>query len=135
MKHVSSDLPILIVDDSATALQVMSSILADFGFNNISKAGSGAEAWGKINSQGDFALVLSDWNMPDMTGIELLSKVRSDDRFTDVPFVLVTTNSDKEYVVQASGKGVNGFIVKPYTSALLEEKLTELFKQEERSDE
>lgn len=124
---------ILVVDDMKTMRMVMKKVLKDIGFSNIAEADDGASAWPIIeearNSGEPFQLILSDWNMPKMPGIELLKKVRSDVKIKETPFLLVTAECEKDQVVSALQAGVNNYIVKPFTADMVKQKLTEVFNK------
>ena len=119
---VDMNMPILIVDDYKTMLRIIRNLLKQLGFDNVDEATDGSAALLKLR-QKDFALVISDWNMEPMTGIELLREVRADSRLKDLPFIMVTAESKTENVVAAKEAGVNNYIVKPFNAATLKQKL------------
>lgn len=120
---VDYNMPILIVDDYRTMLKIIRNLLKQLGFTNVEEATDGSEALGKLR-EGEFDLVISDWNMEPMTGLELLKEVRADDRLRAVPFIIITAESKIENVVAAKEAGVSNYIVKPFNAATLKAKLT-----------
>lgn len=127
LDHVPRDMKILVVDDFATMRRIVRNILQQLGFTNVAEAEDGRLALDKLKS-GDFKLVISDWNMPNMMGIDLLRAVRGDDSLKTTPFLMVTAESNKENVIQAVQAGVSNYIVKPFTADTLEQKLEAIFK-------
>ncbi len=120
---VDYNMPILIVDDYRTMLKIIRNLLKQLGFTNVEEAADGSEALGKLRD-GEFDLVISDWNMEPMTGLQLLKEVRADERLRSVPFIIITAESKIENVVAAKEAGVSNYIVKPFNSATLKAKLT-----------
>lgn len=120
---VDFNMPILIVDDYKTMLKIIRNLLKQLGFTNVEEATDGSEALGKLRD-GEFDLVISDWNMEPMTGLQLLKEVRADDRLRPVPFIIITAESKIENVVAAKEAGVSNYIVKPFNAATLKAKLT-----------
>jgi two-component system chemotaxis response regulator CheY len=121
-----SSMKVLVVDDFATMRRIIKNILLQLGFKNILEADDGTTAWEILNKE-KVDLIISDWNMPKMTGIELLKKVRGDDRFKDLPFLMVTAEAQKENIVEAVKYRVSQYIVKPFTPETLQEKLKKIF--------
>jgi two-component system chemotaxis response regulator CheY len=119
---VDMNMPILIVDDYKTMLRIIRNLLKQLGFDNVDEATDGSAALLKLR-QKEFALVISDWNMEPMTGIELLREVRADARLKDLPFIMVTAESKTENVISAKAAGVSNYIVKPFNAATLKMKL------------
>jgi len=119
---VDKKMPILIVDDYKTMLRIIRNLLKQLGFDNVEEATDGTAALQKLR-EGDFKLVISDWNMEPMTGIELLREVRSDNALRKLPFIMVTAESKTENVVIAKEAGVSNYIVKPFNAATLKSKL------------
>lgn len=119
---------ILIVDDFSTMRRIIKNLLRDLGFNNTQEADDGNTAWPLLQT-GDFDFLVTDWNMPIMTGIELLKKVRGDDKLASLPVLLVTAEAKKEQIVEAAQAGVNGYIVKPFTAQTLKEKIEKIFER------
>ena len=119
---VDMSMNILIVDDYKTMLRIIRNLLKQLGFDNVEDALDGASALEKLRS-GNFHLVISDWNMEPMTGLQLLKEVRGDGRLKDMPFIMITAESKTENVVAAKEAGVNNYIVKPFNAATLKSKL------------
>jgi two-component system chemotaxis response regulator CheY len=117
---------ILVVDDFSTMRRIIKNILKQIGFSDIDEAENGQVALSKLNDN-SYDLVVSDWNMPEMTGIELLKAVRATDGIKDIPFLMVTAEAKKENVVEAVKAGVNNYIVKPFTAEVLQEKIEKIF--------
>jgi two-component system, chemotaxis family, chemotaxis protein CheY len=113
---------VLIVDDYATMRRILRNLLDQIGFKNVQEASDGAEALSKLRS-GSFGIVISDWNMEPMTGLQLLQEVRKDAKLKETPFIMVTAESKTENVVTAKQAGVNNYIVKPFNAATLKQKL------------
>ena len=120
---VDKNMPILIVDDYKTMLRIIRNLLKQIGFDNVEEATDGSAALQKLREK-KFDLVISDWNMEPMTGIELLREVRQDDNLKATPFIMVTAESKTENVVIAKEAGVSNYIVKPFNAATLKSKLT-----------
>lgn len=120
------NMKVLIVDDFATMRRILRNILKQIGFSNISEADDGKTALKELKKE-QFDLVLCDWNMPEMPGIELLKAVRSDDQLKGLPFVMVTAEAQKENIVEAVKAGVSNYIVKPFTAETVSEKLNKVF--------
>jgi len=119
---VDKNMPILIVDDYKTMLRIIRNLLKQIGFTNVEEATDGSAALQKLR-EGTFRLVISDWNMEPMTGIELLREVRDDASLKHIPFIMVTAESKTENVVIAKEAGVSNYIVKPFNAATLKSKL------------
>ncbi len=113
---------VLIVDDYKTMLRIVKNLLNQIGFSNVDEASDGSEALAKAQ-QKDYGLIISDWNMQPMTGLQLLQAVRADARLKHVPFIMVTAESKTENVVAAKQAGVNNYIVKPFNAAVLKGKI------------
>lgn len=122
------NMKVLVVDDFATMRRILKNILKQIGFSNIAEAEDGKTALAQLNN-GKFDLVLCDWNMPEMTGLELLQKVRSDDHLKDTPFVMVTAEAQKENILDAVKAGVSNYVVKPFTAETIGEKLRKVFDE------
>ena len=118
---------ILVVDDFSTMRRIIKNILKQIGFTNVDEAENGHAALAKIGDGGNYDFVISDWNMPEMTGIELLKQVRANEATKDLPFLMVTAEAKKENVVEAVKAGVNNYIVKPFTAEVLQEKISKIF--------
>ena len=117
---------ILIVDDYKTMLRIIRNLLKQLGFDNVDEASDGATALQRLREK-DFGLVISDWNMEPMTGLQLLKEVRSDAKLAHIPFVMVTAESKTENVIAAKEAGVTNYIVKPFNAETLKQKLTAVF--------
>ena len=125
---VDKNIKILLVDDFATMRKVIKNLLKQSGYNNIVEAEDGVDALKVLKSEKvDF--VISDWNMPNMTGIELLKAVRADSDFSGLPFLMVTAEGLKENVVVAVKAGVSNYIVKPFTAEVLNEKIKKIIEK------
>lgn len=120
------NIKILAVDDFSTMRRIVRNILRQLGYNNIAEAEDGAAALEYLK-QNKVDFIVSDWNMPNMTGLELLKAVRADANLKDIPILLVTAEALKENVVEAVKAGVNGYIVKPFTAETLKEKIDVIF--------
>lgn len=117
---------ILAVDDSSTMLRIVVNTLNKAGFNNIITAENGQEALVKLMENPDTTLVLSDWNMPEMKGLDLLKAIRSDEKLKGMPFIMVTSRNVKEDILEAVKAGANDYLVKPFTVESLKEKIDRL---------
>jgi len=123
---VDKAMPILIVDDYKTMLRIIANLLKQLGFNNIDEATDGSMALSKLREK-PYGLVISDWNMEPMTGLQLLKEVRADDRLKGMPFIMITAESKTENVVAAKQAGVNNYIVKPFHAETLKKKMSTVF--------
>ena len=123
---------ILVVDDFSTMRRIIKNLLSELGFTNMSEADDGKTAWPMLQN-GGFDFLVTDWNMPGMTGLELLKQVRADDSLKTLPVLLVTAESKREQIVEAAQAGVNGYIVKPFTAKTLKEKIDRIFERIETS--
>ena len=119
---------ILIVDDFSTMRRIIKNLLRDLGFNNTQEADDGNTGLPMLQS-GNFDFLITDWNMPGMTGIDLLKAVRADDKLKSLPVLMVTAEAKKEQIVMAAQAGVNGYIVKPFTAQTLKEKIDKIFER------
>jgi two-component system, chemotaxis family, chemotaxis protein CheY len=117
---------ILAVDDFSTMRRIVKNILRQLGYTNVDEADNGSTALQALKER-KYDLVISDWNMPVMTGIELLKGVRADPELKAMPFLMVTAEAEKHQVMEAIQAGVNSYILKPFTAKLLEDKLTAMF--------
>lgn len=113
---------VLIVDDYKTMLRIIRNLLKQLEFDNVEEATDGAEALAKLRA-GNFGLIISDWNMQPMTGLDLLKEVRADARLKDTPFIMITAESKTENVIAAKQAGVSNYIVKPFNAETLREKI------------
>jgi two-component system chemotaxis response regulator CheY len=119
---------ILIVDDFSTMRRIIKNLLRDLGFSNTYEADDGTTALPMLQN-GNFDFLVSDWNMPGMTGLDLLKAVRADSNIATLPVLLVTAESKREQIIEAAQAGVNGYVVKPFTAATLEEKINKIFER------
>nr|WP_246041689.1 chemotaxis response regulator CheY [Desulfoglaeba alkanexedens] len=120
---------VLVVDDFSTMRRIIRNILRELGFKNILEAENGAAAVTVLKNH-DVDLIVADWNMPEMTGLELLKWVRGNARTKDLPFLMVTAEAQKENIVEAVKAKVSHYIIKPFTAATLQEKLQKILPQE-----
>lgn len=116
---------VLVVDDFATMRRIVKNVLKQIGFTNITEADDGSTALEQLKS-GSFDLIISDWNMPKMTGLDLLKTVRGMDEYKNIPFLMVTAEAQKQNVVEAVQAGVSNYVVKPFTADQLTEKLEKI---------
>ena len=123
MAGIDSSFKVLIVDDFATMRRIIKNTLGRLGHKEVLEAENGADAWKTLEENSDVDVLVTDWNMPEMNGLELVKKVRADERFVDTPIIMVTTEGGKAEVITALKAGVNNYIVKPFTPAVLKEKL------------
>ena len=117
----------LVVDDFATMRRIVRNLLKELGFTNIEEAEDGAVALQRLRGSAKFDFVVTDWNMPNMTGIELLRQIRADESLRHLPVLMVTAEARKENIIEAAQAGANGYVVKPFTAATLDEKLKKIF--------
>ena len=117
---------VLVVDDFATMRRIVKNVLRQIGFTNISEADDGKAAL-KVLKGERFDLILCDWNMPEISGLEVLKQMKSDDELKKIPFVMVTAEAQKDHIIEAVKAGVNSYIVKPFTAETIGEKLKKLF--------
>jgi len=122
MSAIDMNMPILIVDDYKTMLRIIRNLLKQLGFNNVDEATDGSQALAKLREK-DFSLVISDWNMEPMSGLQLLQEVRADGKLKAMPFIMITAESKSENVIAAKEAGVSNYIVKPFNAATLKSKL------------
>ncbi|OUR86681.1 response regulator [Cycloclasticus sp. 44_32_T64] len=117
---------ILVVDDFSTMRRIIKNLLRELEFTNLDEADDGQTAWPKLKA-GGYDFLVTDWNMPGMTGIDLLKTVRSTPETANMPVLLVTAESKREQIIEAAQAGVNGYIIKPFTAATLKEKIDKIF--------
>ncbi|MGH1485025.1 MAG: chemotaxis response regulator CheY [Cellvibrionaceae bacterium] len=125
---MDKDMKILIVDDFSTMRRIIKNLLRDLGFTNTQEADDGLTALPMLKS-GDFDFLVTDWNMPGMTGIDLLKQVRADEKLAELPTLMVTAEAKRDQIVEAAQAGVNGYVVKPFTAAVLKEKIEKIFER------
>jgi len=125
---LNKDMKILIVDDFSTMRRIVKNLLRDLGFTNTQEADDGSSAL-PILKANDFDFLVTDWNMPGMTGIELLKSVRADAKLKNLPVLMVTAEAKREQIIEAAQAGVNGYVVKPFTAQALKEKIEKIFER------
>ena len=125
---VQKTMKILVVDDFPTMRRIIKNLLKDLGFENVDEAEDGAMGLEKLRN-GSFDFVVSDWNMPNMDGLEMLKAIRADPALGKLPVLMVTAEAKKENIIAAAQAGANGYVVKPFTAAILEEKLNKIFEK------
>lgn len=119
---------ILIVDDFSTMRRIIKNLLRDLGFANTHEADDGVTALPMLRN-GDFDFLVTDWNMPGMSGIDLLREVRKDSRLASLPILMVTAEAKRDQIIEAAQAGVNGYVVKPFTAQVLKEKIEKIFER------
>jgi two-component system, chemotaxis family, chemotaxis protein CheY len=122
---VNANLRILVVDDFATMRRIIRNLLQDLGFTSVSEADDGNTAWPMLQA-GQFELLITDWNMPGMAGLDLLKAVRADARLAKLPVLMLTAEAKREQIVEAAQAGVNGYVIKPFTAETLKAKLDKI---------
>lgn len=127
MNMPAPEIKILIVDDFPTMRKIVKQVLKQLGYTNVSEAEDGALALAFLKANPQIEFVISDWNMPNMTGIELLKSVRADAKLKHLPFLMITAEADKENIVEAVKSGVSNYIVKPFNAGTLKEKIEKIF--------
>jgi two-component system chemotaxis response regulator CheY len=125
---LKKDIKILVVDDFSTMRRIIKNLLRDLGFQNITEADDGKTAL-PILKQGGIEFLVTDWNMPGMTGIELIGEVRKDPKLAHIPILMVTAEAKREQIIAAAQAGVNGYVVKPFTATVLKEKIEKIFER------
>lgn len=125
-----SDISILVVDDMGTMRKIVMKACQTIGFKNFTEAADGALAWEALNAaKPPIGLIISDWNMPNCAGIDLLKRVRGDSRYAHLPFLLVTAESEKTQIVEALTNKVSGYLIKPFNPESLRRQLEEAYKK------
>ncbi|AXY42156.1 MULTISPECIES: chemotaxis response regulator CheY [Halomonas] len=122
------NMSILVVDDFPTMRRIVRSLLKELGFTNVEEAEDGQDALNKLRA-GGFQFVVSDWNMPNLDGLEMLKQIRADAALKELPVLMVTAEAKKENIIAAAQAGASGYVVKPFTAATLEEKLNKIFEK------
>ncbi|CAI8931669.1 chemotaxis response regulator CheY [Methylocaldum szegediense] len=125
---MNKNMKILVVDDFSTMRRIIKNLLRELGFNNIFEADDGQSALPKLQS-GEIDFLITDWNMPGMTGIDLLRAVRSNPSISQLPVLMVTAEAKRDQIVEAAQAGVNGYVIKPFTAATLQEKIEKIFER------
>ncbi|KTS01384.1 MULTISPECIES: chemotaxis response regulator CheY [Pantoea] len=118
----------LVVDDFATMRRIVRNLLQELGYSNIDEAEDGQDALNKLRG-GNIDFVITDWNMPNLDGLELLTAIRNDAAMRTMPVLMVTAEAKKENIIAAAQAGASGYVVKPFTAATLEEKLGKIFEK------
>jgi two-component system chemotaxis response regulator CheY len=121
----------LVVDDFSTMRRIVRNLLKELGYSNVDEAEDGAMALSKLKSE-QFDFVISDWNMPVMNGLDMLKSIRADAALAKLPVLMVTAEAKKENIIAAAQAGANGYVVKPFTAATLDEKLAKIFEKLEK---
>lgn len=127
---LDKNMKILIVDDFSTMRRIIKNLLRDLGYENTHEADDGITALPMLQS-GEFDFLIVDWNMPRMSGIDLLRMVRADEQLAAMPVLMVTAEQKREQIVEAANAGVNGYIIKPFTAVSLKEKLEKIYQRME----
>ncbi len=122
----------LVVDDFSTMRRIVRNLLKELGYSNVEEAEDGAIGLSKLKG-GDFEFVVSDWNMPNMDGLTMLQQIRADPALKHLPVLMVTAEAKKENIIAAAQAGANGYVVKPFTAATLDEKLSKIFEKLEKA--
>jgi len=126
--YLNKDMKILIVDDFSTMRRIIKNLLRDLGFTNTDEADDGITALPMLES-GHYDFLVTDWNMPGMSGIDLLRKVRASDKLKGMPVLMVTAEAKRDQIIEAAQAGVNGYVVKPFTAQVLKEKIEKIFER------
>jgi len=121
------NMKIMVVDDMSTMRRIVKNLLKQLGFGNVEEAENGQEALNKLRAD-KYGFVVSDWNMPVMSGIELLRAIRGDETLKSIPVLMVTAEAQKENIIEAVQAGVSNYVVKPFTAEILQEKMSKIFK-------
>ena len=121
------NMKVLVVDDFQTMRRIVKGVLKELGFRNVVEADNGLVALEVLKGE-KIDFIVSDWNMPEMTGIELLKAVRASEEWKDLPFLMVTSEGRSEQVIEAAKNRVNNYVVKPFTPTTLEEKIKKIFE-------
>lgn len=121
----------LVVDDFSTMRRIVRNLLKELGYSNVDEAEDGAMALSKLKNE-QFDFVISDWNMPVMNGLDMLKSIRADAALCKLPVLMVTAEAKKENIIAAAQAGANGYVVKPFTAATLDEKLAKIFEKLEK---
>lgn len=125
---MDKNIKILVVDDFPTMRRIIRNLLKELGFSNVEEAEDGAAGLEKVKD-GSFQFVISDWNMPNMDGLTMLQGIRADPAIGKTPVLMVTAEAKKENIIAAAQAGANGYVVKPFTAATLDEKITKIFEK------
>ena len=126
-----SKLKFLVVDDFSTMRRIVRNLLKELGYTNVDEAEDGAMGLSKLRSE-KYDFVVSDWNMPNMNGLDMLKAIRADENLRHLPVLMVTAEAKKENIIAAAQAGASGYVVKPFTAATLDEKLSKIFERMEK---
>lgn len=118
----------LVIDDFPTMRRIVRNLLKELGYSNVEEAEDGVDALAKLR-ENKFDFVVSDWNMPNLDGLEMLKQIRQDDALKHLPVLMVTAEAKKENIIEAAQAGASGYVVKPFTAGTLEEKLNKIFEK------
>jgi len=127
MLELDLDLKVLVVEDTESMRRIIKSVLKGFGYKDIQEAADGKEGLARLRT-GEYGLVIADWNMPEMTGIDMLRAIRQDSALSELPVVIVTARGDEKHIQEALDAGGSGYIVKPFTQEALADRLRKIFK-------
>jgi two-component system, chemotaxis family, chemotaxis protein CheY len=126
-ESVSKEMKFLVVDDYSTMRRIVKNLLHDLGYAQVQEADDGNTALPMLKT-GGFDFLITDWNMPGMPGLDLLKAVRSDDKLSKLPVLMLTAEAKREQIVEAAQAGVNGYVIKPFTAATLKEKIDKILE-------
>jgi two-component system chemotaxis response regulator CheY len=129
--HVNKEMNILIVDDFSTMRRIVKNMLKELGFRHFAEAGDGLTGWSMIKT-GRYDFIVSDWNMPGMSGIDLLKKLRTNQKLKKTPFLLITAEAKRSQILEAAEMGVDDYILKPFTTTVLNEKIHKICERATR---
>lgn len=118
----------LVVDDFSTMRRIVRNLLKELGYTNVDEAEDGEQALSKLRSD-KYDFVVSDWNMPNMDGLTMLKHIRADEALSKLPVLMVTAEAKRENIIEAAQAGASGYVVKPFTAATLDEKLSKIFEK------
>ena len=127
-----SNMSILVVDDFSTMRRIIKGLLQDLGYSNVTEADDGLTALPLLKA-GNFDFLITDWNMPGMPGVELLRQVRADERLSKMPVLMLTAEAKREQSIEAAQAGVSGYVIKPFTAAVLKAKIEKIFATKTQS--
>jgi two-component system chemotaxis response regulator CheY len=125
--QMSNSIKYLVVDDFSTMRRIVKNLLQELGYQDIQEADDGKTAWPMLQA-GNFDFVITDWNMPQMPGLDLLKAIRADARLKNLPVLMVTAEAKREQIVEAAQAGVSGYVVKPFTAEILKQKLDKILQ-------
>jgi two-component system chemotaxis response regulator CheY len=128
LKALDKNMQILVVDDFSTMRRIVKNVLRELGFSNLKEAEDGAPAL-QILKTTKIDFVVTDWNMPGMTGLDLLKAIRADEKLKSIPVLMVTAEAKREQIIEAAQAGVNGYVVKPFTAQTLKVKMEKVFER------